>query len=387
MNESDVSVFTALYKGAYKKCFGHGLTTSLSEAESKVFANKIFDQTGLVIGSKSIKNYSIFILNGSEAKEENPSTATLDTLARYVTGAPYTSETERKSKENHYPYWFRYKDEFYRLQKKPVKRKRLVPLLIIASAVLVIISIIIFQLRGIKMESFADDFISVANDTLAAHGWFVKSKDEEYWNKRGKYPGHLTLYTLRGENWPDSLNKPDIKNLLLRKISADCFIVEAHLSEFVPRQNWQQAGILLLEDTNFAGKSLRLSFQYNDFYGGFPKSKDINIQAIATGGKDFDKPEVLSGLPVYKLDSTNETLVQQNLRHLALRIEKHDSKFRLLYSNGSMANAAFKEIISRDVDIEPRYLALFALKGHIDSADNIPARFDFFSYHPLQCER
>jgi hypothetical protein len=30
-------------------------------------------------------------------------------------------------------------------------------------------------------------------------------------------------------------------------------------------QNWQQAGILLLEDTSFTGKSMRVSFVYNNF--------------------------------------------------------------------------------------------------------------------------
>ena len=388
MNELDVSAFMALYKDAYKKCFGHSMISSVSEAESKAFSNKIFDQTGLVIGAKSIKNYSFFILNGRETKEENPSIATLDTLARYATGAPYTSETERKDKESHYPYWFQYKDEFYRSQKKPVKRKWLVPLLVITSCIFIVsISILFFYLRNGSVESFTDDFASVSNDTLAGHEWFVKSKDEGYWNKRGEYPGHLTLYTLRGDNWPDSLNKPDIKNLLLRKISPGCFTIEAHLSDFFPQHNWQQAGILLLEDTSLVSKSLRLSFQYNDFYGGFPKSKDINVQAIASGGKDFDRPEEITHLLLFKLDSLNEPLFKQNLQHLALRIEKHDKKFRLLYSNGSLANSAFKEIISRDIDINPRYVALFALKGIVDSVATIPARFDFFSFRPVQCGR
>ncbi len=35
----------------------------LSETESKHFSNKIFEETGLVIGAKSIKNYH-FILPG-----------------------------------------------------------------------------------------------------------------------------------------------------------------------------------------------------------------------------------------------------------------------------------------------------------------------------------
>ena len=214
----------------------------LTETEGKLFSNKIFDQTGLVIGPKSIKNYSFFILNSADAKEENPSVATLDTLARFATDAPYTNEIQRKIKENHYPYWFQYKDKFYRSRKKPAKRKWLMPALIIFSVIAIgIVSFIAINSKAISQKPFTDNFNSVADDTLSTHGWFIKSRDEQYWNKRSVKPGYLNLYTLKGDNWPDSLNKPDIKNLLLRKISADCFTVEIHLSEFIPQQNWQQA--------------------------------------------------------------------------------------------------------------------------------------------------
>jgi hypothetical protein len=72
MNDLDAAAFAALYKDAFQKCFGHPVEEPLSETESKLFSNKIFDQTGLVIGPKSIKNYSFFILDSPEAKEENP---------------------------------------------------------------------------------------------------------------------------------------------------------------------------------------------------------------------------------------------------------------------------------------------------------------------------
>jgi hypothetical protein len=382
MNELDSFAFKALYKQAYEKCFGHAISTPLSEAESKAFANKIFDLTGLVIGPKSIKNYSFFVLGHPEAKEENPSIATLDTLARYVKDAPYTDETQRKLKENHYPYWFQFKDEFYRSRKlpAPVKKRKRLALPLITTAVVTLIIVLFFRSGGAKEEAFAEDFTSVAEDTLIKHGWFVQAKDESYWHRRNENPGQLTLYTLRGDNWPDSSNKPGIRNLLLRNISSDCFTVEVHLSGFIPRENWQQAGILLLEDTGFSGKSLRASILYNDFYGGFPRSKDIIVQAITSAGKDFYKPEEITHQLVFKLDSTNETLVKQNLQHLALRIEKRGKKYRILYANGSMTNSAFKEVIDRDIDIKPHYIALFAIKGFVDTAGIIPARFDFFKF-------
>src|SRR5882724_7035424 len=109
MNDLDNSAFLSLFKDASSKCFGYPLTAPLTETESKQFYNKIFEQTGLVIGWKSLKNYSSFVFNEIAGKQENPSIATLDTLARYVFGAPFTDELERKNKENHYPWWFNYK--------------------------------------------------------------------------------------------------------------------------------------------------------------------------------------------------------------------------------------------------------------------------------------
>src|SRR5436190_2714539 len=387
MNDVDASAFIRLFKEAHEKCFGHSIVDPLSETESKLFSNKIFDQTGLVIGAKSIKNYSLYILN-PQVKNENPSMATLDTFARDILNAPYTDEVQRKNKENHYPYWFQFKDQAVRSQKKTGTTKASLWWITLSSIGAILALLTLWFLKHNKnQESVIDNFYSLTEDSLARRGWFVQSKDESSWEKRNERPGSVSLFTLKGDNWPDSLNKPEIKNLLLRKISSECFTTEVHLMDFVPKENWQQAGILLLEDTNFTGKGLRMSLLYNDFYGGFPKSRELVIQGVVSSGKDFDKPEEIAHQLIYKLDSTNEDLVKQNLQHLALRIEKNGKKFRLLYANGPLANSAFKEIISRDIDMKPRFVGLFALRGFVDSASAIPAKFDFFNYIPQKCEK
>lgn len=385
MNDLDALAFGSLFKDAYKKCFGYVLKDPLTETESKLFSNKIFEQTGLVIGPKSIKNYSIYVLNPN-ANDENPSIATLDTLARYVLDAPYTDEIQRKNKEAHYPYWFTYKNEFYQSQ-KPARKKGFAFIMPI-SAIVIITALVVFLFFSNEHtgQTFVDDFHSVAEDSLVGRGWIIQSKDEAYWKRRDERPGCLTLFTLKGDNWPDSADKPDIKNLLLRKVSSDCFTAEAHLSEFFPAQNWQQAGILLMEDTTFSSKSVRLSLVYNDFYGGFPKSREIIIQVITSKGKYFDKPEELAHQLVFRLDSASENLVKENLQHSALRIERNGEKIRLLFANGSMTNSAFKEILNREIDINPRFIGLFALRGFVDSTSAMPARFDFFSFNSERCE-
>jgi hypothetical protein len=57
MDDLDFLVFTHLFKEAYEKCFGYALKSPLTETESKLFCNKVLDQTGLSIGWKSVKNY------------------------------------------------------------------------------------------------------------------------------------------------------------------------------------------------------------------------------------------------------------------------------------------------------------------------------------------
>ena len=120
MDNPDFLIFTVLFKEAYQKCFGDAMKSPLTETESKLLCNHILDKTGLSVGWKSVKNYSIFINDAASGKQENPSVATMDTLARYVLNAPYTSEIQRKDNESHYPYWFLYKERF----KKPARANR-----------------------------------------------------------------------------------------------------------------------------------------------------------------------------------------------------------------------------------------------------------------------
>jgi len=388
MNSLDFSVFVSLFRQACLKCFGHALEDPLSETESKLLYNKIFGQTGLTIGWKSLKNYSIFVFAGSD-KQENPSTATLDTLARYVLDAPYTTEADRKEKEPHFPYWYRYMEEFLRKAPEASPEKVSSPRRWIgASIVFVLLAAGIITLTWFYRSSspvhFVDDFHTVQDDSLTASGWFVRAKDSTYWNRRGDHPGALTLYTLKGDNWPDPAATPVICNLMLHALPCDCWTLEVHLQDFIPRHNWQQAGILLLEDTSLSGKSMRVSFAYNDYNGGYPRSGTILIQAITSPGNGLDKPEEIAHVVLFHTDSRQrDTILEQSLAHSALRIEHRGGRFRILYADGVSETTSFKEVVSHEFGMKPRYAGLFALRGFVDSAEAIPARFRFFS---LNCE-
>jgi len=394
MNEVDLGAFTALFQEACLKCYGHAVKEPLTETESRLLYNKIFDDTGLVVGWKSIKNYSFFLLSASTVKPENPSVATLDTLSRYVTGVPYTTETERKKTAGHYPYWYQYRAQWATRQSdslKPVKgdlpssrgkKSRLSVWLLVAG--LIIIGLVLFIARsgGFSREgagaAFTDNFHSLEEDSLAARGWWVRSKDTAFWKRRDERPGCFTLYTLKGDYWPDSMNRPVIRNLLLRRIPCDCFTLELHLKDFIPHQNWQQAGVLLSEDTGFSGKSMRISIAYNDYNGIYPRSGSIILQAITSAGTG--KPEEIAHIILFNADTLRRNpLLSLNLENPAIRIEKRGERFRILYADGIRGNSPFKEIVDRDFPMEPHYAGLFALRGFVDSTGSIPARFSYFS--------
>lgn len=389
MNQTDLAAFITLFRDAYLKCFSQELNGALTETESKLLCNRVLELTGLSIGWKSVKNYSLFIADKTNGRIENPSVATLDTLARYVLGAPYTNEIERKNNESHYPWWFLYKEKLCITEVKPFTPKWNKTFVLFATAVTCFIALVLWMSHIDKTEqsTFSDNFNDVSDISLVSRGWFIKDEDIPYWSKRSAAPGQLTLYTLKGDNWPDPNNKQGIKNLLLRTVPFDCFTAEVHLNSFIPQQEWQQAGVILLEDTLLTGKSIRLSIAFNDNFGGYTRPNEILVQAITSLGNDFNRPEEIAHKAIAHWDSIKNNPIQlKTLQNLALRIEKQGKKFRFLYSEGVTDNGAFKEVVSQEIDMQPRYIGIFAIKGFKDSSATIPAHFTFFKIAGSPCQ-
>lgn len=391
MSDINDIAFRQLFRQACEKCFAHPLTAPLSETDSKLFSNRILEQTGLVIGVKSIKNYSIYIAN-EEGKKENPSVATLDTLARFVLNAPYTDEIQRKKEEGHYPWWFEYRAGIAAHasgNRKISTPKKGIAFMLIAAIIISASAIFILHRSPFKHdENFVERFNNVSIDSLTKHSWSIQNIDTVWWNKRSLLPGHLSLFTLRADNWPNEHERGKIKNLMTRPLSSDCFSIEIHLSDFTPIQNWQQAGILLAEDTTFTGKVIRLSVSYNDFFGGYKLTPEIILQGVSsTESENHSKPEEFLHAILFKVEPGQENLVKQNLRKLALKIEKRGNHFRFLYTAGSMESFAFREAVAKDFIINTKYIGLFAIKGFSEGHEYIPANFDSFSITNLACDK
>ncbi len=389
MNEVDNEAFISLFRECFQKCFGHPLTGPMSETETRHLGNTIFEATGLVIGAKSLKNYSLYIATPDSSKPENPSVATLDTMARYVLAAPYTDEIKRKEKEGHYPYWYQYKGSAKRQEtvpetKNPLKKRWLI--LLAGILLLSVLAFFIFKTSAEKKRlTFTDNFHLLQDNDLTAHGWMLLAKDSVWWNKREMRPGMLSLFTLTGDNWPDTTHAPVIKNLLIRKIAGECFSTEIHFTDFIPTTNWQQAGLLLMEDTVPGSKTLRLSIGYNDFFGGFQRPKEIILQGVSTGGGDAGRPEEIVHFPLFSIAEDQEALVNNNLRYSALRIETKNGHYRFLYSAGPVANFAFKEAFAKELDIQPKYIGLFALQGFVSNTNYMPVNISYFNMAMTGC--
>lgn len=401
MREQQEVIFKTLFREACAKCLGQTPHAPLTETDARLLSTSIHEQTGLTIGVKSIRNYSLYILGNKEGRKENPSAATLDTLARYVLGAPYTDEVQRKNHESHHPYWFRYKSRFTGRsaadpetalpRPTPQKRRHLEIRWVAGIIMLLILIVAIWVLRPWLTpetgRAITDHFTFTQMDSLNDRGWVLAKQDTTWWSQRATRSGHLALYTLPGDNWSTGNSAAGITNLLYRPIPTGCFTTEIHLTEFFPVHNWQQVGILLAEDETFTGKVLRLSLSYNNFFGGYDKPAEIILQAMSSSGSGaLSKPEEIAHVTLFTLEPGKEAIVEHNLARTALKIERHDNHYRFLFAIGSMESFAFKEATHGDFTINPRYMGLFAIQGVAPPVPPVPAYIDSFYFAGIPCD-
>jgi len=381
MTRNTEIVFTRLFREAYRKCFHHELDGPMSESESKLLGVDIQEKTGLVLGFKSIKNYSIFISGGQDADKVNPSLASLDTLTRYVLNAPATSEQERSKNEGHYPFW-----HLYAKRKGSIFNYRKIMILALVLGIVSVTTWLFLSSQPSVSEAiFEENFDNVSAKALKLQSWELVNENRDYWQKRDEKEGVLRLFTLQGDNWPDSSsNTQQIRNLLMRPVHADCFNVEARIVDFFPNERWQQAGIILTEDSSLTGNVLRLSIVYNDYFGGFDSPPEIVIQGITS--HSTNNPEEFLHRQVFQLDSTLENIIKENLKFCNFRIEKREDRFRFLLSCGPLQNGAFKEIGQHEFKMDAQYVGIFAIKGNVAESQVVPVNFDSFRFQTVPCD-
>jgi hypothetical protein len=228
---------------------------------------------------------------------------------------------------------------------------------------LVIVLVGLIVSRNSSGRSFTAHFGNVSTDSLKRQGWWVVNADTENLKRRGEIPM--------------------IRNLLVHRVNCNCWTMEVHFKDFIPEQNWPQAGLLLMEDTGFHGKNIRVSLAYNDYNGVYPRSGPIILRAISSPGVSQEKPEEFAHAVLFPVDSLrNGVSLSRDMANPALRIEKNGERIRILYADGIPANTSFREISSHEFPFRPRFVGLFAIRGFVDSAKALPA---WFSYFKLDC--
>jgi hypothetical protein len=102
---------------------------------------------------------------------------------------------------------------------------------------------------------------------------------------------------------------------------------------------------------------------------------------------NLSKPEEIAHIPLFIFEPGMENLVEANLAKTALKIEKNGNHYRFLFTAGSVESFAFKEAVSGDFNMKPKYIGLFAIQGWADNENYMPAYFDLFSYAVISCEK
>lgn len=98
-----------------------------------------------------------------------------------------------------------------------------------------ILALLVFRKKeNLEIE---ESFHLLDDKSLSDRGWFVLSKEKEYWDKWDKILDQLTLFTLKGDNWPTKELGPKVDNVLCRKTHKGNFSAEVHFFDFVPMEN------------------------------------------------------------------------------------------------------------------------------------------------------
>lgn len=229
-----------------------------------------------------------------------------------------------------------------------------------------------------RTSYFHEDFAAPDKDELLRHRWQLLYPDQEHW-RLPHAQGRLTLHTLRGDLWTKDQEQPFVPNLLARPFTSDRFRVTALLTDFHPRHNWQQAGLVLLDH---ADQYVRLTVGYD---GGSGQEGAARV----TVGAVFEEEGTVIAQPMATLKPFDD----QPLQKVWLQIVKDGESIVLRYREGA-EYGAFRELARRDFKLRQRYVALAAFQGITQELpggarqpltwDPVPAHFDFVSVEPLQ---
>lgn len=218
-------------------------------------------------------------------------------------------------------------------------------------------------------RNWREDFNNTSVDSLQARGFEWLDFDPDWWSKQLR-DSMLTLYTLRGDYWCDAADTPLISNLLLKKLNCKSCKITVKLGGFNPVQDYQQAGIILLDAIKTRENNIR--FTYAACSSCNPPRQ--GLQMVKN-----DRGDVIEKFKHTGEIASNPSRSNQSLW---LRMEYKDGQMRFFYHWGA-EYSSFSEIASMDIDFVPAYIGLVAFRGLKDSkrdfnnSETIPVFIDY----------
>lgn len=219
-----------------------------------------------------------------------------------------------------------------------------------------------------EIRDFEEYFEDTSLDGLKKNGWEIADFDSSLWFPQNR-SGMLTLRTSRGDYWFTPPDTPVIHNLLFKKLpECPCFKLTFKIRDFRPNENFQQVGVVFLNDR---------------------KERNHNIRVTtAVGG-------VSHKLQVIKREHGQAYELSQPLRNIEtdppidsiwVVVEKRDNEFEFFY-NLRNEYGPFTSFAKMTFDFEPAYIGIGAFNGirqydfgPFNTSSSIPAYVDYLKF-------
>lgn len=241
-----------------------------------------------------------------------------------------------------------------------------------------VLSVLILAARKNKTPKYwKEDFGSTHPDSLKRHGWAIEDFDAAAFSKQVQ-PNHLTLYTLRGDYWHTPPDTPVISNLLFKKLNGESGKITFKLVNFNPTQNFQQAGLILLNEERDRSHNIRVTLAA--CASCIPCLQSIQIVKMEHGTA-YEK-----SFPLIRW--SDEAPAEAPLREVWIQVQYEKGKFRFFHHTGEEF-FSFGEAGSFEFNFQPRYIGIAAFRGirnderEWNDSDDIPALFEYVKFEPL----
>ena len=222
---------------------------------------------------------------------------------------------------------------------------------------------------------FRDDFNFNSIADLKTRGWEIIDFDSSLFFPQDT--GVLTLRSSRGDYWVQAGDTPKINNVILMKIpDLNCFEVTTKFQFHNNIENWQQCGIIFLNESLCRTNNIRATYMCRD------QNAEINrgFQVIVNDHGEVTQPQKFGMEGIRKYDTTNYNFY--------LRVIKNDSDYSILTH---VDDYGFEPRFNAEFHFKPRYIALVAFNaqrdspnGPLNTASTIPAKFDWIKIK--ECE-